>query len=208
MLLQILALLFCAAALVSYVELVPRGRGTERGAVGWADLLPAAGQVARTSPTVPLPGLAGGGDLSTGFGGRFVELGRRALGAYQGWQGAPVSRFDVSESGQYDDQEVAKMIAQYGAIPADSDLGQLAVSAGARSYKQRVRFSDGSHASIDVVQIGSARGGADRPENKPRAGRKALTSYRMGTAAWVMRKLHAQQRLGRRLAKVAKSLGT
>lgn len=176
---------------------------------GWQDLLPPMSGMPVGSPaaslpsTVPVPGV---GDVSTGFGGRFVELGRRALGAYAGWQGAPVARFDVSEPGQMDDQEVAKMIAQYGAIPADSDLGQLAVNAGARTYKQRVKFSDGTTASIDVVQVGSRRGGADRPEGVARSRRKALTSYRIGTAAWVMRKLHAQQRLGRRLASMAKQL--
>jgi hypothetical protein len=176
----------------------------------WTDLLPGAAAVATTAfgavPAAPPTINIGNGDLSTGFGGRFVELGRRALGAYKGWQGAPVARFDTSESAQYDDQELAKMIAQYGAIPADSDLGQLAIDAGARSYKQRVKFNDGTTASIDVVQIGSARGGADRPELRPRAKRKAITTYRLGTAAWIMRKLHAQQRLGRRLAKVAKAL--
>jgi len=172
---------------------------------GWADLMPGAdnGNGQQIPPTVSGPGI---GPISTGFGGRFVELGRRALGAYQGWQGAPVARFDVSIPDQPDDQELAKMIAQYGAIPADSDLGQLAVAAGARTYKQRVKFSDGSTASVEVVQVGSRRGGADRPEGTPRARRKRLTSYRIGTAAWVMRKLHAQQKLGRRLASMAKQL--
>lgn len=184
----------------------------------WTDLLPGANAVSKSilggvdrigDVSIHEPAANTMGEQGTWGSSKFVALGRAALGAYRGFTGAPIHGFmDVSDPAQIDDQEMAKMIAQYGAIPAHSDLGELAVAAGARTYKQRVKFNDGSSAVIDVVQIGSARGGADRPESgRPRAKRKSITPYRMGTAAWVMRKLHAQQRLGRRLAKVAKTLG-
>lgn len=185
----------------------------------WADLLPSASAVL-PSALIAQAGVPGFGEppaaangngsvISGGFGvGRFIEVGQRALGAYRAWQGAPVHPgFDVSRGDDPDDMEVAKMIAQYGAIPAASDLGALAIQAGARTYRQPVRFADGSRAVIDVVQVGSRRGGADRPEGAaPQSRRKQLTSYRLGTAAWVMRKLHAQQKLGRRFASLAKQL--
>lgn len=179
--------------------------------MSWGALLPTA--------SIGMPPVLGAGpgttpvgvgtstvDVSDAFGGKYVALGRRALAAYSAWQNFPVMRFDVSQASQTDDQELAKLIAQYGAIPADSDLGALAIAAGARTYKQRVRFSDGSSAAIDVVQVGSRKGGADAPEDKPRRRRKNLTRDRLTTAAWVMRKLHAQQKLGKRLARTAQRL--
>lgn len=184
----------------------------------WQDLMPSSavqgGVSARVNGGLPVSGFIPGSDGPVGAVGtrwgfdKYVSLGKRALGAYRGWQGAPPHGFmDVSEPTQTDDQELAKMIAQYGAIPADSDLGELAVSAGARTYKQRVKFSDGTYHAIEVVQVGSRKGGADSPEGRaPRSRRQNLTGYRLGTAAWVIRKLHAQQKLGKRLAAKAIAL--
>lgn len=214
--LNLAVLLVSVLALVALDRAMPRGltrwrTSAERGAVGWEVLLPTV--LAQQANDFALNGAVNGGNgggngavnggpvVSQAFGAdKFIRLGARALGAYKAWQGAPVHPgFDVSETGQLDDQELAKVIAQYGAIPADSDLGQLAVAAGARTRRQRVRFSDGTAATIDVVGLGGRGAPARR-------GRVQLTSYRLGTASWVLRKLHAQQRLGRRLASLAKRL--
>lgn len=175
------------------------------GAIGGsASFMPGAG----ANPIEKVIGApAANGVTSSAFGGRFVQLGRRALAAYQGFTSAGVhGAFDVSNPENVDDQEFAKLIAQYGVIPADSDLGHLAVEAGARVFKQRIKFADGQTATIDAIQIGSRRGGADSPEGRARSRRKNITRYRLGTAAWVMRKLHAQQKLGRKLAQLGRQL--
>lgn len=177
----------------------------------WSGLLPAVTSAAGAIPATTFnPGSDGPvGPVGSRWGvDKYVELGRAALGAYQAWKSAPVHGFiDFSDPNFVPHQELAKMIAQYGAIPADSDLGELAVSAGARTYRQRVKFNDGTYHTIEVVQVGSRRGGADSPEGAPpRARRKNLTRDRLATAGWVMRKLKAQQKLGRRLASLAQSL--
>lgn len=211
-----LAMLSAIVLVLAWQRYAPAG---ERGAFDLSLLLPGApgltpdfipGATSNGSSGSEPVALPDGRQISIPWGGRlksYVALGRRALGAYEAWKGAGVhGEFDVSDPSHVDDQELAKMIAQYGAIPAASDLGQLAINAGARPYKQRIRLFDGSSATVDVIQVGSRRGGADFPEGKTRSRRKNLTGYRLGTAAWVMRKLHAQQRLGRRLARVAMKL--
>lgn len=141
-----------------------------------------------------------GGELVSGsFGGRFVNLAGRALQLFQAAQAAPVHpAFDVLTMGQYDDEELAKVVASKGAIPAQSDLGQLAISRGAKTRKVRIRFSDGSSTMIDVVPFATTGGKRRRLKN--------LTPHRIRSAAWVMRRLHAQQKLGKRLAATAQKL--
>ncbi len=93
---------------------------------------------------------------------RNVRLGDRGLRVYEAFR-----RADEGVSGStwgelfapgnlpehYAQREHAKLVAQYGAIPADSDYGQLLVAAGARTRPLTVTYNDGTRERYQVIDV-------------------------------------------------------